>query len=261
MVAAMFAVAFYLWLSTYADWLPIWRTRNVDHRAMFGLRLSIQNPQSSLLTATFVFYPLASKAWAASGSFAITGSYAGNRVTLRPVHWVRQPFGYEMVSLEGQVSGPNFSASIVSPGGSTFSLSSATPAPVVVVTSGFSQKPNCSGTGISFGVDLKDDSLAMDAFGIAVTATFVDKYGRSVATENHNLTGIPAGKVFYYAGFVQSNVSLTVVAMHLAVKATTTRPKELVLPPVTDMRVTAATLGENVVGQFTNRYRAPGAGL
>ena len=36
----------------------------------------------------------------------------------------------------------------------------------------------------------------MDAFGIAVTATFVDKYGRSVATENHNLTGIPAGKVF-----------------------------------------------------------------
>ena len=75
-----------------------------------------------------------------------------------------------------------------------------------MVTSGFSQKPSGSGTGISFRVELKNDSLAMEAFGIAVTATFVNKYGRSVATENHNLTGIPAGKVFYYASFVQSTL-------------------------------------------------------
>ena len=113
--------------------------RSVDARHQDPISDEWRKDLASLLTATFAFYRLASNAGAASGSFAITGSYSGNRVTLRPVHWVQQPFGYEMVSLEGQVSGPNFSGSIISPGCSTFSLSSATPARVVVVTSGFSQ--------------------------------------------------------------------------------------------------------------------------
>ncbi len=222
-----------------------------------GLRLTIQNPQGSLLTATFAFYPVSTNAGAASGSFAMTGSYQGNRVTLRSAHWIHQPFGYEMVSLQGQVSGAELGGSIIGPGCSTFSVSRPTPARVAVVTSGFSQKTIASSTDISFGVELKNESLAVDAFGISVTATFVDKYGRSVASESHSLTGIPAGKVFYYGGFVQSNISLAVAAMHIAVTATVTEPKKLVLPPVSDVRVTSATLGEDVTGQLTNPYRTP----
>ena len=87
---------------------------------------------------------------------------------------------------------------------------------VEVVRSGFTQEKNGSGSSIYYGVELKDKSLSRDALGVVVTATFVDKYGRSVATDQNTLTAIAAGRVFYYAGAVFPNVSLTVVAIHLA---------------------------------------------
>jgi hypothetical protein len=220
-----------------------------------GLRLTIQNPQGNLLTATFAFFPLARNAATASGSFAMTGNYEGNRVILEQAHWINQPLGYVMVSLEGQVSGADFSGSIFGPGCSAFMVSRASPARVAIVSSGFSQRMIGSATDISFGVKLKNESLVMDAFGISVTAIFRDKYGRSVASESHSLTAIPAGKFFYYGGYVQSNVSLTVATMQLEAKTTTTRPKGLVLPPVSVVRVTSTGSEESMKGQLTNPYR------
>ena len=77
-----------------------------------------------------------------------------------------------------------------------------------------------------------------------------------MATDSNTLIGIPAGKVFYYGGFVQSNVSLTAAAMHVNVQVDATQPKGLVLPPVRGVNVSAATLGPAVTGQFTNPYHA-----
>ncbi len=185
----------------------------------------------------------------------MTGNYEGNRVILEQAHWINQPLGYVMVSLEGQISGTNLSGSIFGPGCATFSVSRATPARVAIVARGFSQKMIGSATDISFGVELRNESLVMDAFGISITANFVDKYSRSVATESHSLTVIPAGKVFYYGGYIQSNVSLTVATMHLEVKTTATQPKGLVLPSVSDVRVTSGGLEPGVKGQLTNPYR------
>ena len=93
---------------------------------------------------------------------------------------------------------------------------------------------------------------------MVVTATFVDKYGRSIATDQNTLTAIPAGRVFYYAGAVFPNVSLTVVAMHLVLTTTATQPKSLVLPPVSDVLVKpGGSEEENVTGKLTNPYRIP----
>ena len=92
-----------------------------------GLRLTIQNPHGDALTATFAFYPLASSnAGLASGSFAMTGSYYGSRVSLQQAHWINQPLGYVMVGLQGQVSAASFTGSVIGPGCSTFLVSRAT---------------------------------------------------------------------------------------------------------------------------------------
>ncbi len=224
-----------------------------------GLRLTIQNPHGDALTATFAFYPLASSnAGLSSGSFAMTGSYYGSRVSLQQAHWINQPLGYVMVGLQGQVSAASFTGSVIGPGCSTFLASRATsyaaPPRVAVEASGFSQNVISSSTDISYGIELKNESLAMDAYGITVRTSFIDKYARSVATDSNTLIGIPAGKVFYYGGFVQSNVSLTVAAMHVNVQVDATQPKALVLPPVRGLNVSAATLGPAVTGQFTNPY-------
>jgi hypothetical protein len=57
----------------------------------------------------------------------MTGSYQGNSVALTQAHWIHQPLGYVMVSLQGQVSGADLSGSIIGPGCSTFSVSRVTP--------------------------------------------------------------------------------------------------------------------------------------
>ena len=147
------------------------------------------------------------------------------------------------------------------PGCSTFLVSRATsyaaPPRVAVEASGFSQNLTSSSTDISYGIEVKNESLAMDAYGITIRTSFVDKYARSVATDSNTLIGIPAGKVFYYGGFVQSNVSLTVAAMHVNVQVDATQPKGVVLPPVKGVNLSAATLGPAVTGQLTRPLPRP----
>jgi hypothetical protein len=90
-------------------------------------------------------YPLASSnAGLASGSFAMTGSYYGSRVSLQQAHRINQPLGYVMVGLQGQVSAASFTGSVIGPGCSTFRVSRATsyaaPPRVAVEASGVQSK-------------------------------------------------------------------------------------------------------------------------
>jgi hypothetical protein len=106
----------------------------------------------------------------------MTGHYEGNRVTLTPAYWLQRPLGYNMVGLEGEVRGGTLKGSVIgAPGCATFSVTKVAPAvsqlerTVAVVASGFSQEKNGSGTYIYYGVELKNDSLKMDALGVVVT--------------------------------------------------------------------------------------------
>ena len=191
----------------------------------------------------------------------MTGNYEGQNVTLIPNHWIQQPPGYNMVGLAGELHGDTLSGTIMSPGCGPFSVTKVTAAtdelqePVTVVESGFSQETSSSATNIHFGVELRDKSQILNALGVAVTATFVDKYGRSGATDSATLTAIPATKTFYYAGYAYSNVSLVVTGMHLSVVTTDTRPTVVALPPVNGVEIAATALGENnITGRFRNPY-------
>jgi hypothetical protein len=63
-----------------------------------GLRLVIR-ARGAALTATFSFYALPRNPGVPSGKYTMTGTDSATRMILRPGHWVKQPFGYEMVGL------------------------------------------------------------------------------------------------------------------------------------------------------------------
>lgn len=223
-----------------------------------GLRLAIQNPTGNILTAIFAFYPLTSNQSIPRGSFAMTGHYEGDRLTLTPSRWIDHPPEYSMVELEGQLQGATLTGSIISRGCGAFSVSKVNDASVAVVADGYSQLKSASGTVIDFGVELRNNSLTMDGLNIVVTTSFVDKYGRSVVTDSHNLTAIPAGGTFYYAGFAESNISLIVARMDVVLKTSATRKKGIVVPPVSEVRTTPGGFGEeSITGQVTNPYNSP----
>jgi hypothetical protein len=94
-----------------------------------GLRLVIR-ARGAALTATFSFYALPRNPGVPSGEYTMTGTDSATRVILRPGHWIKQPFGYEMVGL---TSGPPahrgkvLRGRITNPGCSTFSVTKHVP--------------------------------------------------------------------------------------------------------------------------------------
>jgi hypothetical protein len=89
-----------------------------------GLRLVIR-AHGAALTATFSFYALPRNPGVPSGEYTLTGTDSATRMVLRPGHWIRQPFGYEMVGLTAGPPadhGKVLRGRITNPGCSTFSV-------------------------------------------------------------------------------------------------------------------------------------------
>jgi hypothetical protein len=97
-----------------------------------GLRLTISRAGANLLDATFAFYALPSNPGVPSGSYKMTGEYTGSDVQLTQDYWIKQPSGYAMVNLDGEVRGGTFSGSVPYAGCGTFSLTKLV-APSIVV--------------------------------------------------------------------------------------------------------------------------------
>ena len=64
-----------------------------------GLRLAINANANGKLTATFSFYAVPSNPGVPSGEYTMTGTYSSSGETFTQDHWISQPPGYVMVSL------------------------------------------------------------------------------------------------------------------------------------------------------------------
>ncbi len=134
------------------------------------------------------------------------------------------------------------------------------PAQVVVTKSGFTQMALSTGNAITYGLVLANTSPDEDALGVDVRVSFADTQGRSVASDSTTITGTPAGGTFYLSGEVFPNVSLTVASLQPTVSVRASKPKRLVLPPVsgTQLSATGGFFNElTVTGNLTNPYAKP----
>lgn len=72
-----------------------------------GLSLRIAGNGPGALTATFEFFPVPQNPAVPQGSFTMTGSAEGSRITLDGQQWVNRPTGYQLVNLAGTVRAGN----------------------------------------------------------------------------------------------------------------------------------------------------------
>lgn len=132
-------------------------------------------------------------------------------------------------------------------------------AQVVVVNNGFTQSSYSvtitSETFINYGVVLQNDSQNVDALNVTVNVSFADNQGRSVASEQTTLTGIPAKGRFYLGGLTASNVSITVASMQVSLTIGSSQWAQLILPPVANITLQTDGFGDgSVSGNLTNPY-------
>jgi hypothetical protein len=129
------------------------------------------------------------------------------------------------------------------------------PAQVVVTKSGFSAESGDSGTLLTCGLVLENRSPDSDARDATVTVAFVDTLGRSVASDEFDLTLIPAGQTFYASCFAFPSVTISVASLNVRVIVGKSVPRKAQLPPVSGLAVTQDESGSTTLtGNLTNPY-------
>lgn len=130
------------------------------------------------------------------------------------------------------------------------------PAQIAVVKSGFSTEPFGSQTFLHCGVQLQNTSTVSDARDLVVTVTFADTQGRSLTSDDINLTVIPAGQTFYASCLTISNVTLSIGSVQVSVKVGKSVPKMAQLPVVSALTLTPDAFGgtQTLTGSITNPY-------
>jgi hypothetical protein len=68
-----------------------------------GLTLEIQRLPDNTLGGRFIFYPMAENPGVPSGEFEIRVVPGFRYTFIEPVRWLRQPYGYQMVAMAGQM--------------------------------------------------------------------------------------------------------------------------------------------------------------
>jgi hypothetical protein len=134
------------------------------------------------------------------------------------------------------------------------------PAQISVVKSGFiSQKFDFdASTFLYCGVQLQNTSTT-DARNVAVTVTFADTQGRSLTTDEIDLTVIPAGQTFYASCLKVSSVTLTVASVQVQVKVGRSAARGAQLPVISDVKLTPDRFGgtQTLNGNLRNPYSKP----
>lgn len=95
-------------------------------QGLTNLNLSIDQSDSSELSAVFKFSANRSNTSVPSGSYSMVGTYDNktNKITLRATDWINQPSGYVTVDLAGTVSQGNtkMSGDVLNSSCTTFTL-------------------------------------------------------------------------------------------------------------------------------------------
>jgi hypothetical protein len=129
------------------------------------------------------------------------------------------------------------------------------PAPrVVVANSGFWQYKG----GLDYGLVLENTSRSSDARNVSVTVRAVDSKGRSVATNQTPLTGIPAGGRFVVTDSFQFNVLIKVRRLRTTIRVGHGSTPTLRLPRTANLKVRDDGFGLlEVTGRVFDPYRRP----
>lgn len=108
-----------------ADLAGNWEGTYTCGQGETGLKLAISQPDATgSAETTFSFFPLATNAAAASGSYAMRLGNSGGQFKFTQDHWIDQPQGYQMVDLlvQGTPSKDQISGTVVDPSCSTFTV-------------------------------------------------------------------------------------------------------------------------------------------
>jgi hypothetical protein len=126
---------------------------------------------------------------------------------------------------------------------------------VVAIKTGFTADSGGGpGAEIVYGAILKNRSPTYDAVEATATISAVDIHGRSVATDQIDITVIPSGGTFAIGGYMVSNVSLRVRQLKVTVSVGR-RARGLRLPPVGHVKLDTSQGVLDVSGRLTNPYR------
>lgn len=108
---------------------------------------------------------------------------------------------------------------------------------------------------LNCGVELKNTSTS-DARNLAVTVTFADTQGRSLASTEVDLSLIPAGQTFYFSCLKTSAVTLSVSSVQVQVKVGKSTAHTGELPSVSNLKLTSDQFGvsQTLTGSLTNPY-------
>ena len=131
------------------------------------------------------------------------------------------------------------------------------PAQIAVIKSGFSTETFGSSTFLHCGVQLHNTSTVSDARKLTITVTFVDTQGRSLKSDEIDLSAIPAGQTFYASCLTIANVTLSVASVQVNVKVgSSVAAKKTQLPVVSGVQLTADAFGgtQTLTGSLTNSY-------
>jgi hypothetical protein len=127
------------------------------------------------------------------------------------------------------------------------------PARVTVVKSGFTEDFSYW-DGITYGLVLVNQS-AQDAIGVTVSVTFRDTLGRSLISDETDLSLIPARQTFYVSGAALPYVSLDVGSMSVRVKVAKSEPQGRTLPRVSSLLAVDDLGLQTIMGTLTNPYQ------
>lgn len=126
------------------------------------------------------------------------------------------------------------------------------PARVVVVKSGIAARLSVIGsTFAGYGIVLQNVSPDEDALDVTLLVNILDASGRIVKSESDNYEAIPAGATYYAGG--DSIFEGTAARLEVTAQTGSSQKKaSILMPQVSNARVTGDFLGVNVVGEVMN---------
>lgn len=83
-----------------------WTGKYFCSQGVTALHLTIQKGEGQKIAATFSFGPLPENPDVSQGSYQMRGTYdpASRRIKLDGAKWIKEPLGYVMVGLDGQMA-------------------------------------------------------------------------------------------------------------------------------------------------------------
>jgi hypothetical protein len=123
------------------------------------------------------------------------------------------------------------------------------PPRIVVTDQGFSTRPQFSGTNVSFGVMLKNESTNADALQVYVIVNFVMADGHLIGTKAETINAIPAGRTHAHGGSLRFPGAAPVVRLEVVVKVGGRQKSNLHVPVASNINVVPGRLDAAWVGE------------